>query len=360
MNKQENQLFLELCRFESFDRELIASLLPESAGAEVLGQLFFNRMQGVAYRVLEHGELLEKVHREFCTSLKNAYIQNIEKNKSYFKCLHLLSGVLSEFGGKYAALKGARLCFEYSPGCRTSNDIDILVRGRDVTQIGKALSEAGFRQGRIRNDRFEPASRGEIVESRMLRGEIVPYICEVGLPYMKFLEVDVNFSTDYKNGSADVVSEILSRSVSFSIGKRSVPVPDRHDFFIHLCAHLYKEMTTLPWVRMRRDMSMYKFCDIYMLMRRFNSGDADFMFSRARELGLEEVCSCAVIWTDDLLPVKNSRAVSMARELIRGKEDLLRTVVSPADKSAFVYKETDTAARFFSSDRASLLTEVRS
>lgn len=359
MNTYEQRLFLQLCRPESFDRDIMAALLPQYADAEVLGQLFFNRMQGVAYTVLQKAELIGRVHREFSGSLRGAYEQNVERNKSYLKCLRLLSGALRDCAGRYAALKGARLCLEYPRGCRTSNDVDILVSGEDITRIGRALSAAGFRQGWIRDGRFDPASRAQIVESRMLRGETVPYILEVGLPYMRFLEVDVNFSMDYKNGSSDVVSRILADSVQLDLGGCTIPVPSRHDFFIHLCAHLYKEMTALPWVRMRRDMSMYKFCDIYMLVRRFNCSDADFMFARAEELGLQAECCCAVLWTDALLPVKGSRAAELARQKLKGRQELLHTVVAPSEKTVYVYEDRDVASRFFSPDRTALLREVK-
>ena len=359
MNTYEQRLFLQLCRPESFDRDIMASLVPEYADAEVLGQLFFNRMQGVAYTVLQKAELVGRVHREFRGSLRGAYEQNIERNNSYFKCLRLLSGVLRDCRGRYAALKGARLCAEYPRGCRTSNDVDILVSADDITYVGRALSAAGFKQGWVRDGRFDPASRAQIVESRMLRGETVPYILDVGLPYMRFLEVDVNFSMDYKNGRADIVSRILADSVLFDLGGCTVPVPCSHDFFIHLCAHLYKEMTALPWVKMRRDMSMYKFCDIYMLMRRFNNSDADFIFARAEELGLLAECCCAVLWTDALLPVKGSRAVELAHQKLKGMQELLHTVVAPSEKKVYIYEDTDVVSRFFNPDRASLLREVR-
>ena len=41
---------------------------------------------------------------------------------------------------------------------------------------------------------------------------------------------------------------------------------DDAGFFIHLCAHLYKEATTLPWIEMHRDMTLYKYCDIHMML----------------------------------------------------------------------------------------------
>ena len=82
MKEKEKQLFKALCKFKEndMDKELV-----EFATPSVLGHLFFNRMQGVAYDVLRKNDLLGKVNREFRNSLGAAYEQNIQKNKSFRK-----------------------------------------------------------------------------------------------------------------------------------------------------------------------------------------------------------------------------------------------------------------------------------
>lgn len=144
MKEKEKILFKELCKFESdsFDTSLL-----EFATPQVLGQLFFNRMQGVAYGVLEKNGCLNKVNREFRNSLKSAYEQNIEKNHSFFNCVKYLSDILKHCECPTVMLKGGLLCGIYPDGFRTSNDIDLLVKPKDVTAAGNILSENGFKRG---------------------------------------------------------------------------------------------------------------------------------------------------------------------------------------------------------------------
>lgn len=104
----------------------------------------------------------------------------------------------------------------------------------------------------------------------MMRGETVPYIKEVNLPGMQFLEVDINFSLDYKPGNVDLLEEMLNNSIVAKLGEYEVHTLRHEDFFVHLCSHLYKEATTLPWVEMMRDMTLYKYCDMYMLLNDAN------------------------------------------------------------------------------------------
>lgn len=355
MKEKEKQLFKALCRFkDAFDDPS----LTEFATPAVLGHLFFNRMQGIAYGILKKSGLLGKVNREFRNALGAAYDQNVLRNESFRKCVILLSGILSSCDCKVAMLKGAYLCMHYPDGYRTSNDVDLLVLPKDVTTIGNLLAKAGFRQGNIRNGEFIPATRQEIIESKMMRGETVPYIKEVDLPFMKFFEVDINFSLDYKNGNGNVLAEMLANLCMKNEKQLSVPTLDDADFFIHLCAHLYKEATTLPWIEMRRDMTLYKYCDIYMLLSEMSDGQLQSVFTRATELGMEKICAYAVLETLGLFDMDNAFARQIANAALADDPDFCLKVVSPKDGKTLIYQTADVTERFFNESRVRDLKEV--
>ena len=356
MKKREKELFKSLCSFK--EKEFDESLL-DAATPAVLGHLFFNRMQAVAFGTLEKHGLLGKVNREFRNSLKGASTQNVEKNNSFFQCVQLVDDALAECKCKYAMLKGAYLCKAYPAGYRTSNDIDLLVHPDDVTEIGNALLKLGFKQGNIRNGNFEPATRKEIIESKMTRGETVPYIKEVNLPEMRFLEVDINFSLDYKPGDTELLKEMMSNSVVLKFGEYKVHTLRNDDFFIHLCSHLYKEATTLPWVEMMRDMTLYKYCDIYMLLNDADEEQIDFLFDRAEKLGMEKVCAFAVLHTAELFKFKNLYAVEVATRALGYDMDFIHKIVSPKDKKELIFTERSVCERFFADNRKELLEEVK-
>ena len=355
MNQKEKELFKGLCSFktENFDKSLL-----EAATPTVLGQLFFNRMQSVSYGVLKKHDILSKVNREFRNSLKVAYEQNIEKNKSFFFCVQHVAEVLSTCNCKYAMLKGAYLCKCYPDGYRTSNDIDLLVESKDISEIGNALLKAGFKQGNIRNDQFVPATRKDIIESKMMRGETIPYIKSVNLPGMRYLEVDINFSLDYKPGETDVLKEMLSNSTIEKIGGFNIPMLRKDDFFIHLCCHLYKEATTFPWVEMMRDMTLYKYSDIYMLINDANKEYVDCIFERAKHFQMEKICAFAILQVSELFYLDNKYAVQVADDVLRSDKEFLHTVISPKDKKEYVYTEKSVSKRLFSNNRKNLLKEV--
>ena len=78
MKEKEKQLFKELCKFKNcvMDKQLL-----EFATPTVLGHIFFNRVQGIAYDTLKRNGLLSNVNREFRNSLGAAYVQNVQKER---------------------------------------------------------------------------------------------------------------------------------------------------------------------------------------------------------------------------------------------------------------------------------------
>ena len=354
MKNEEKQLFRSLCSFKSefFDEKLL-----EFATPTVLGHLFFNRMGAVAYGTLQKHGLLGRVNREFRSSLQGVYEQNIERNKSFFTCVRYVFDILLGCDCKYAMLKGAYLCGHYPIGYRTSNDIDLLIMPEHVTEVGNVLVAEGFKQGNIRNGEFIPATRKEIIESKMMRGETVPYIKQMDLPYMKYLEVDVNFSLDYKNSDIESMKVMLDRVIETEVNGISVQTLDSYDFFVHLCSHLYKEATTLPWIEMMRDMTLYKYCDIYMIIDTMSEADMLGMFARAQELGMGKICAFSILQTAELFDLQNQFCVDVAKTILREDPCFIYKVTSPKNKKTFVYRETSALERLFSDNRKGLLKE---
>ncbi len=354
MNETEKRIFKELCKFKNstLNEGMLKAVTPA-----VLGQLFLNRMQGVAYDILSQKRLLGKVTREFRNSLFAAYEQNSAKNRTFYQCVSMLSEILKKAPCKVAMLKGAVLCAYYPEGYRTSNDIDLLVCPEDVTAVGMLLHEAGFEQGNVKNGEFIPATRREIVASKMMRGETVPYVKEVSLPYMRYLEVDINFSLDYKNGDTDVLRSFLDRATPVVMNGLEIPSLSKEDFFLHLCAHLHKEATTLPWIEMHRDMTLYKYCDIYLLLSEMSDEEVKTLFLRAYALGLEKICSYAILETASLFDLDIPTIMELASNALTTDPHFRLRVTDPAGKRTLLYSTADTVERFFLSERILDLTE---
>ena len=357
MREEEKKLFWELCRFRDSSPERLQKLLTVRANTPaVLGHLFSNRMAGVAYGVLRDSGMLQAAGREFRAALKNAWEQNLWRNESYCRCLSLLADTLRDCEDRYAMLKGAYLCGWYPEGMRTANDIDILVMDRDIAAMDECLQQAGFRQGYIGDGRFTPATREEIITSRMMRGETVPYVRRMNLPFCEYMEVDLNFSLDYKRAKGEEIAGWLANAQTVSSGGCTIRTLDRQDFLLHLCCHLYKEAATWPWVEMRRDMTLYKFCDIYALIHDWKEADFQALEQRISRREAGTACFYALSLTKALFSEEAPALEVFLKRIAPPKPDaLLKTVIDPATKRVYAYPEMTAEERFFAEDRTTLL-----
>ena len=360
MNLNEQKLFFELCKFKSYDGDMIRYLIEnESVAPLLLGHLHINRVASVAYDVLNQSDNLHFLNREVANSLKDAYTISKEKNNSYFECIDIvnnaLNGINTNSAKKYVLLKGAYLCGKYPIGYRTSNDIDILVPTEYITEIGSALTNAGFVQGYIKGGEFSPASRWEIITSRIMRGETVPYVKRIDLPYIKYLEVDINFSLDYKNSETDIINRLITNSVKKHSGYNDIYTLDAYDFIIHLCVHLFKEATTLPWVKMGRDMTFYKYLDIYYLLNEFDVTDSLMLVSRICEYKLWDPCYYAIKSVKEFFGDNTNVYDCILSHAELTDNNVMEHVIDPENNKVLTYTETDVKERLFNNNRLGLL-----
>ena len=170
----------------------------------------------------------------------------------------------------------------------------------------------------------------------------------------------MNFSLDYKPGDTQLVRELLGRASPRDAGGLEIPTLEEGDFFVHLCCHLYKEATTLPWVEMNRDMTLYKYCDIYMLLNDIDRDETERLFERAKELEMEKICAFAVIQTAALFDFRNEHASMLAKNILEPDPNFLHRVISPREKKQYIFREKDVRERFFDENRKQLLEEEQS
>lgn len=183
----------------------------------------------------------------------------------------------------------------------------------------------------------------------------MPFYKEVSLPHMQFAEVDLNFSLHESNEQNGVVLELLNRRAKYKTQTTHGYTLDKYDFVLHLCAHLYKEATVMAWVRMNRDLSLYKFMDIYMILYDWTDEDYKQLLNVALDTYLESDLYYALYFTRELFSM-TSMALDQALEYLElrrpGIELVLHQVKDPTSRQAFRYASTDLLKRLFSPYRS--------
>lgn len=358
----EQQLVFELTRYLDYDPEKIGDLLSQVYDFPyLLGQLAYNRVAGVAYYVLGKSGLLPR-NREFRTALASLYTMNLQKHEAFQAALAQLTNCFNDVQFPYAFLKGSFLSsVMYPPGLRTSNDYDILVSQNDLTAIESLLTANGFIQGKIEKGQIIPATRSEIVTTRMNRGETVPFLKESKWPGMPFMEVDINFTLDHQaKDEADTVAAMLYDRQQISVsGDGQLYTLKPAEFLIHLCLHLFKEATVYNWVKMGRDLSLYKFLDIYSFL--YTYGTTDYITTltqKIRQYGVQKECYFAIVNTAELYPsLRNKIDIDgLLENILPENIGYLHEIRYPAEGKAYYY-ELSFTDWFFTPNRISMLKE---
>ncbi|MBQ2775247.1 MAG: nucleotidyltransferase family protein [Clostridia bacterium] len=358
---QENKIILELSKPQNFDKSAVVSAFSKPLDLPyILGQLLFNRVGGNAYHALRDCELLPRINREFRNPLKMIYESSVARTESFLKAEEMLSEIFVDADFPYALLKGALLSQIYPIGLRTSNDFDILINQQDVQRITDLLIANGFKQGFLRNDNFTPATRSDIIFAKMNKGETVPFVKRIDLPHMPWLEVDVNFSLDFKaKQETDVVKDFLSRTEkSIKLKNGALPTLSHSDFLIHLCAHLYKEATTLHWVNVQRDLSLYKFSDIFLLLDLYlDESFVNDLVETIFKYDLKDECYYTFYYTRELFDISNPLLDTLIEQIKPEDEEVIKQVYDPAQKKTYKF-DINYIEYLFNSNRLSCLKEV--
>lgn len=351
----ENRYILELCKFKNADKDLLVELMKSELDYPyILGHLLYNRVGGIAYYTLMKYELLQNANREFRNTLKLIYQRNAEKGYSLTKAIDGMKFLCAQLSFPYALLKGAYLVDLYPVGLRTSNDVDFLIHPKNISELSNILKSAGFQQGYVQNDRFVMANRAEIVSSRLNRGETVPFIKEINYSQMQYLEIDVNFSLGFKPGKdEEIVTKLLSNTKPLM--RNDLYTLSKTDFLFHLCAHLYKEATVMKWVEMGRDISLYKYCDIYLFIHDFM--DADFteeLKERVSSIGLHKEVYYALYYTRLLFGIENQHLDALLTSITPKKRDFMNLIIDPQTNKKYRFDEEYTNWVFCSNRRRKL------
>jgi hypothetical protein len=290
-----------------------AKVPPQTDWYNVLGFLELHRISGPFYHAAK--KLNITLPQQVLRKLKSVIYVQAQRNQKLHMYASKLSDGLREREIKHAFLKGsilnnAYLYYDglvsphaylregneygikakiYEPGDRISNDIDILIAPESITQTDKVLKELGFTQGYwdFYKDNIVPLSRHEIISRRMNRGETAPYLQKSETAVLPFIEIDVNFSLDYlPTGNEDLSSVMLDSIRHHSNGLHSMSILF---FFIHLLLHQYKEMTVLSMVKRNKDTELYKYLDIYKIVK---AGLIEWQrfLATIRKYGIETEC----------------------------------------------------------------------
>lgn len=331
-------------------------ILSEDNIELIVGEVILNRIVGIAYDNLD----LSYVPKEIEKNLKILNKYSVESSERFIDNVHYISDILKNVDFQYALLKGSFLTtMLYKKGYRTSNDIDILINSNNISDLQSLLINNGFVQGHVDEaQNIIPATRHEVIQARLNYGETIPFYKSIK---GNILEIDINFSLDYKpEKDKEIVSDLLENVMTINHEGYTFKTLGTVDFLIHLCCHLYKEATTYDWLQYRRDLMLYKFSDINVFIHEYNSKEfIDELRNRIVRFGLEKECYYTFKNSCEIFPhlTKYHDFVNLLESIEPVELSFMNEIIWPAKHKKFRH-ELSFTEWFNCKDRISMLSET--
>ena len=326
-------------------------------GENLFGKTISNRVESIVYQNLCKMKNVSFDRFEKCFEL--LCMEKKRETEDYKKAIEHVAEIFNEAEFNYAFLKGAFLITNlYEEGFRQSNDIDVLIEEKDIDKCQALLFRNGFVQGYFQNGEIKPATRSEVIISRMNYGETIPF-CKVWNNHPVF--VDINFSLDYKPMEDNkIIHNMLETTKLHSLKTTFLRTLNLSDFISHLCLHLYKEATTYDWVRRRKDLNLYKFSDINVIFHEKVTNDIfQELAEKIRDYGVIKECYYALLYAAEIYNnLTDMPEYAILLEKIKPDSlDYLHQIIDPMRKKIYSY-DMSFKEWFACEDRVSYLKEV--
>ena len=356
------KFLLEILQYKHLNRIDISTYnWHEMKWSEIIGYSMLHRVAGMVFYSLNELSLQENIPREMMSSLSKVHESQFLRKQSLNAYLFDISDKLISKNIPHVFLKGSILSNTiYTSGVRSSNDIDILIHSKYISQVEDCLIRLGYFQGVYDKKKKEIVlfNRAEILKRRLNWGETAPFVQMANQPGLEFVEIDINFSLDWLPGKNQILIErMLERSIQVKVDEHVLTSLCREDFLFQLCIHLHKEYVLKEMVNRSKDINLYKLLDIYAYLSEYDIL-WDHFLTLCENDDLAEACYLALELTCRLFPVlrENKQLNKVLSELMPAKEDYFNIVIDPSTQKEYCW-EIPFLERVFDENRRFKLLE---
>ncbi|MFE9287974.1 nucleotidyltransferase domain-containing protein [Streptomyces olivaceus] len=162
-------------------------------------------------------------------------------------------------------------------GLRPMADMDLLMVRADTKRAVGILEDLGYQMGDTTSDsrRVIPLPREKMAFWRLHVNNLPPVFRLTSEPTVLEFIVDISVGLFLPGSEFSVpTEEVLTRAVPVALGSIDALAPAPEDLVMDLCAHLYKEATTLRYLHRLKHQRLIQYCDLREVL--LAHGDAAF------------------------------------------------------------------------------------
>jgi hypothetical protein len=362
MIKKEHRAVLEIIKFDNKKlKKNINNILKDKIlnWLEILGYLCYHKIAGLAYETIV--KAVDNVKKLDFSVFLTLYItheaQTIRLNEQR-KYIKIISSALRKAGIKHVFLKGAVLSNTiFPPGARFLSDIDILVHKNSLSKAKRVLSKLGFIQGIYdhKNNIIKKFSKEKVKEFEKNKNETAPLVKMINKPFIKTINVDINFSLDWRpNSSKEAVNYFLNnRKIIYIDNNFPIYSLKEEHMFIHLCNNFYKDAVLFDIVTKKKGLELCKFADLYAFIQKFfKKIDIKKIFNDSITYGFDKYVFFTLTYLikafPDLLEIKKIK--TLYEKYSHMKDDIMYIIFDQYDPKFKMKDKKDLIERLFSYD----------
>lgn len=259
----EQQLIMYLSRLpEEVNVTKVKSILD--AGVNWFSIMEYGYKNRVIYLVYDNLKKLGFIkHIPQCLNmlLEDSCFCNIERNTTKLSEINLVYSALYEKDIPFLPVKGGYMIDNVynNRRARVTNDIDALILKKDICKIDKVLTDMGYAVGELNPETNEivPPSHLKKILYKTKMYNLLPYVKLSDVMNRGHVIFDLSFALDFSLDTAPV-EEMIANSIEEDGKKQLLP----EHFFVHMCCHHYREASHIEWIRIGKDLTIMKFCDV--------------------------------------------------------------------------------------------------
>ena len=190
-------------------------------------------------------------NKKISSSLLYRYAETVKNNVKIKRDIEYINSIFKDKLLNYVFVKGAFfITYIYDIGIRETKDIDLVIEAQDLDKVSYLLKSRNFVQRINTRDGYRDANRLEIQFALMNNREVIPF-CKAYSDELIWL--DINLYDDCK------MEKNAVQLHTFSITEN----------IIYHCLELYKELKSYLYVATEKNIGLYKFCDLYLLINKY-------------------------------------------------------------------------------------------
>lgn len=301
--KIEQELLLLTCKVTGdFDNKRIEMILRDD-------NISWERLIKYAYKnkvvyLFYHNICLLKLDKHIPSCFKKLiedsancnYINNCEKLKQLDKILSKLK--LENIDA--VPLKGAYSIDNIYKNryIRFTNDLDLLIRKKDIERIDQLLISNGYVQADydFKNNIILIPDKTKKMLHKTKMYNLMPYIKLNDDVPNKTVVFDLSFALDFSL-YVEPVNEMLDMAIE---ADTKLTLRPEH-FLMHMCCHHYREASNTAWIMLGEDLHLIKFCDVReFILQKMNSDSIAKTIQFAKKYNLEKALYFTIFFTREI------------------------------------------------------------